>query len=645
MTEKSKKVIFLSSNIILFLLIFLLVGFLFLEKKYEGKIYPNIYVAGIEISGLTEKQAEKLISQKIDNFEQQGLEISLDNHFFVWHNFVYSAELDLVSQTLVFDIEKSVEEAYLIGRDGNFKDILTKINLLVSKKYLDLSFLINQEDLFKVLEENFIKVENFSREANLIIVENLDSNTISFEISSEKFGQNIDFVKFLTDLNNRVKTLRNDKIELNLKEREPIIKKDNSLGLNLVAEELLNLAPFNLNYINEDKVFEVSKLDFAKWLALKPKYFNNKFVEVIIGLEADKVYQFLDEKVKMQVEREPLVPDFKFNNDKVIIFNPGKDGLKINYESTFLFIEESFNSGDMTDLSLVIEIDPVDKVENFNDMGIKEVIGIGFSNFVGSSANRRHNIKVGSDKLNGLIIKPGEEFSLVKALGDTNKEAGYLPELVIKGNKTIPEYGGGLCQVATTLFRTALNSGLPITERRNHSYRVSYYEPAGTDAAIYSPHPDLKFINDTQNNILIQARFEDLNDMYFDFWGTSDGRIVTSTYPVIYNIVRPGPTQIIETTELAPGKRKCTERAHSGAETYFDYTVIYNPGLENENKVENRFYSKYVPWREVCLVGVEAKIEEVEAEEAETEEVETVESSENPIIIETENNNLEILDI
>jgi len=238
-------------------------------------------------------------------------------------------------------------------------------------------------------------------------------------------------------------------------------------------------------------------------------------------------------------------------------------------------------------------------------LGIEEIIGTGHSNFSGSSANRRHNIKVGASKISGLIIKPGEEFSLLKALGETDATAGYLPELVIKGNKTTLEYGGGLCQIATTMFRTALASGLPITERRNHSYRVSYYEPAGTDATIYIPNPDLKFKNDTGNNILIQTRFEGTNDIYFDFWGKSDGRVVTSTYPVIYNIVKPAPTKIIETTELPVGQKKCTESAHAGAEAYFDYTVIYNAGTENENKVETRFSSKYVPWQAVCLVGVE----------------------------------------
>ena len=83
-------------------------------------------------------------------------------------------------------------------------------------------------------------------------------------------------------------------------------------------------------------------------------------------------------------------------------------------------------------------------------------------------------------------------------------EAGYLPELVIKGDEIKPEIAGGLCQVGTTMFRAAMNSGLKITERQNHSLVVSYYNDLsngnpGTDATIYDPHPDFRFLNDTGN--------------------------------------------------------------------------------------------------------------------------------------------------
>jgi len=135
---------------------------------------------------------------------------------------------------------------------------------------------------------------------------------------------------------------------------------------------------------------------------------------------------------------------------------------------------------------------------------------------------------------------------------------------------------------------------------------VSYYEPAGTDASVYDPWPDVRFVNDSPTNILIQSRIEG-NEIFFDFWGEEDGRIATTTYPVIYNITPPQPTKIIETDELAPGEKKCTERAHNGADAYFDYTVTYpeNATTSPLEKVE-RFSSHYVPWQEVCLVGKEA---------------------------------------
>ncbi|MCX6800168.1 MAG: VanW family protein, partial [Candidatus Falkowbacteria bacterium] len=138
----------------------------------------------------------------------------------------------------------------------------------------------------------------------------------------------------------------------------------------------------------------------------------------------------------------------------------------------------------------------------------------------------------------------------------------------------------------------------------NHSYRVPYYEPAGTDATIYDPWPDFKFKNDTNKYLLIQT-FMEGSSLRFELWGTKDGRVASSTYPVIYNIVQPEPKKIIETADLKPGEEKCTEKAHAGADAYFDYSVVYPNG---ESK-ERRFKSHYVPWQEVCLFGVATSTE------------------------------------
>ncbi|MDD3711144.1 MAG: VanW family protein [Patescibacteria group bacterium] len=594
------------------MLIFLFISSLILEKKFSGKIYRHIYINDIEVSGLSPQEAESLLSKKIDNFNKSGFKIILKDREISWFNLSSSFEPDLVFQEVVFNINKSISSAYAISRQGNFSDYFTRIKLLFFKTKIKLDFTIQEDNILKNLQENFSDLENPAQNPRLVFREELLSDSkinVLFFIEPENSGQKINYDKFLADFNKNVSFLKNDNIYLNIINDYPDFKLEDTLGLEFEADNLLDLAPFTLRDDKSQKEFKVEFLDFAPWLYLEPQFSGDKFIEARVALDPEKVQKYLEEVVKPEVQQEAVLPRFEFQNGRVTSFESGKDGLILNLEQSFLNIKQAFDNRDMKQIYLVLDVEPIESVGNVNDLGIKEIIGTGHSNFAGSPTNRRHNIKVGASKLHGLIIKPDEEFSLVQALGVVDGSTGYLTELVIKGNKTIPEYGGGLCQIATTMFRGALATGLPITERRNHSYRVSYYEPAGTDATVYTPRPDLKFKNDTGNNILIQARFEGYNDIYFDFWGRSDGRTATTTYPVIYNIVKPGPTQIIETTDLKPGEKKCTESAHSGADAYFDYTVVYNPGLENENKVENRFYSKYVPWREVCLLGVEPKDE------------------------------------
>jgi len=356
------------------------------------------------------------------------------------------------------------------------------------------------------------------------------------------------------------------------------------------------------NKLAKDQNWVIDKKTLANLLELKKSIDTSVEKEKIhIGFNENKVKKYFEENILKKARLDPQNAKFEIKNGRVVEFQQSKDGFEVNFDASFNLLENKFIGEGERNITLAItELKSKLHTQDVNDIGINEIIGTGHSNFSGSSQNRIHNISTGAAAINGLIIKPDEEFSLLKALGKIDKDNGYLQELVIKGNETIAEYGGGLCQIGTTLFRTVLQSGLPVTMRRNHSYRVSYYEPAGTDATIYDPWPDFKFINDTKNNILIQTRIEG-NDIYFDFWGTKDGRTVELTDPTIHNITKPGPTKLIETLDLPVGEKKCTEHAHNGADAYFDYTVTY----DEENIVEKRFTSHYVPWQEVCLIGVE----------------------------------------
>ncbi len=185
---------------------------------------------------------------------------------------------------------------------------------------------------------------------------------------------------------------------------------------------------------------------------------------------------------------------------------------------------------------------PKIKLGDLNSLGINDLLARGQSDFSGSTASRIVNVKVGASQFNGVVVKPGEEFSFNKYLGPITVQKGYLPELVIKPEGTIPELGGGLCQVATTAFRAAFFSGLPITQRRNHSYAVHYYEwiaddkarAVGLDATIYPGAQDMKFVNDTPGAILIWTKTEGKH-LYFDFYGTLDSRTVIMDGPHPYD--------------------------------------------------------------------------------------------------------------
>ncbi|MCK4525175.1 MAG: VanW family protein, partial [Candidatus Andersenbacteria bacterium] len=217
-----------------------------------------------------------------------------------------------------------------------------------------------------------------------------------------------------------------------------------------------------------------------------------------------------------------------------------------------VFIEKNYkdNSEKEIEVQMIVKkVQPEITTESIDNMGITAILATGESNFYGSPKNRRHNIAVGAGKFNGILVGPEDEFSFNKALGGVGPKEGYLPELVIKKGETVPEYGGGLCQVSTTTFRAAVKTGLEITERRNHAYPVQYYNPQGTDATIYPPHPDLRFKNNTPAYILIQTRIEG-NKLFFDFYGSNDKRKVELKGPYIYDKKPDGSMKAIWTQKV-----------------------------------------------------------------------------------------------
>lgn len=265
---------------------------------------------------------------------------------------------------------------------------------------------------------------------------------------------------------------------------------------------------------------------------IKRSFRIKKISQLIISQKS--VLSFLED-LERQANKDPEDAKFKMDeSEKVSLFSLGNPGLKLDKEKSLQIIIDYLKNNEKSDrlkLSFT-EITPNLSIDSIDNLGITTLIGEGRSNFRGSPKNRIFNIKVATSRFDGVLIKPGEEFSFVKILGEVDGEHGYLPELVIKKDKTEPEFGGGICQVSTTTFRAAINSGLKITARKNHAYPVQYYNPQGMDATVYIPRPDLRFINNTSAHILIQTKIEG-TELFFRFFGTNDGRKVEIVGPKI----------------------------------------------------------------------------------------------------------------
>lgn len=597
MKKSSSKIIYINgAAVILLAAAFLTFHYWLWQSRYSDRIYPGINVAGINIGGLSREEALSALRARSEAVEAAGLAFSSNGTRALLETDITASEADLVFPVLVFENERTIQMAWGEESERGFLSFLKSRLEHKKNKALKPSYLLDEDIVRRFLDDSFPALNIAPQEARLEANDDAD-----VEIIPEQLGKEINYDDALAGIKSQLDLLRPVEISVKTRTAYPLVRAEDLRALEPQAKAWLERGDFSLLLYDQKKstssVYrKVNPQQFIAWA--KPKK-NGPGVE--LELDSEKIEAYLNEHLSPALDEEVVLPRFEINNGRVTTWQAGKSGRGMDKETTARAIIAAFSAGDDAALIEMTEISP-DQLTADNELNIKEILGTGHSRFAGSPHNRRHNIRIGADSLHGLLIRPGEEFSLIKALGNIDAASGYLPELVIKGNRTVPEYGGGLCQIGTTVFRTALATGLPITERRNHSYRVSYYEPAGTDATIYDPKPDFRFVNDTGNYILIQARIEG-DDIYFDFWGVKDGRIATTTDPVIYNIVKPAPTKIIETTDLAPGERKCTEKSHDGADAYFDYKVIYPEGSTTTRVHERRFTSHYIPWQAVCLVG------------------------------------------
>lgn len=280
------------------------------------------------------------------------------------------------------------------------------------------------------------------------------------------------------------------------------------------------------------------------------------------------------------------------NGEFVIV--KGNAGVVVNVPESVTAIETYLNEswdGNETEIALVAEIDePKGTVEELSK--IQDVLGSYTTNYRDSAAGRCTNISVATEKINGTLLYPGEEFSAGQTMAPLDKSGGYELAGAYENGQTVQSYGGGVCQVSSTLYNAVILAELEVTERSNHSMIVSYVQPS-MDAAIAGDYKDLKFKNNLDTPIYIEGYTVGKN-VYFNIYGEETRPTNRQVSYVSEVISRDDPvTQFIGTADPV-GHVSQVQSKHVGYVARL-WKVVTEDGVEVSREIYNKSTYKSSP--------------------------------------------------
>jgi len=569
---------------------------------YQDRILPSLSIGSVDVGGKTESEVRRIIQEHYNKTIKSGINVLYDKG--------QGNEEIVVVVPVQFDLDAAARAVMRYGKEGNYlnRGFQVILSYFGQASIVLPGLSVTQTDIESAIRTKLSPFEQLARNAELKIT-NLDP--LKYTISASNPGVVFNYNEIGAGVLRNWKQLLPARVQLSSQIDYPNLTE---IEIASVASNMAVIfsTPINLTYYDahtkRSYQWSIKRQQIVDWI--NPIKNENNLIQ--LTLATDPLTAFISSTIKAVVDVPALDAVFKLNTSttKVIQFVGARPGVTVDVPATqrgvALLFNKRQNGETVTSTPLIIsKVEPKIKTEDTNNLGIKEILGVGFSNFSGSPKNRILNIKNAvMNKLNGTLVAPDTEFSLVKTLSPFTLEAGYLPELVIKGDRITPEIAGGLCQVGTTMFRSTMNSGLPVTARTNHGLVVSYYnDPAngnpGTDATIYDPSPDFRFKNDTGRHLLITTDMKTkTGELTFTIWGTNDGRKGYYTPPKVLSRIPAPEFQTIETDDLPPGKKEC-QSVHPGAVATFNYIRELASG---EREVRE-FKSVYRAVSARCFVG------------------------------------------
>jgi vancomycin resistance protein YoaR len=595
------------SGITLFFVI-IIIWTLGYQLLYAGRIFPGVSVAGIDLSGMNPSDAAVKLNQAL-SFSTTGKILFRDGEK-AW--IATPAELGMV-----FDPSSSAVTAYKLGRSGGLFGALSgQIRAGGAGVSVPPVIVFDERVAHHYLTQISTQVNQPLMEASLKLE---GTNVVT---QPGQVGRELKIDATMVYLAGQLQTFSDGEVPLVVQELQPQLLDVSAQAdtARQILSQPLTLTVPNATGVDSGPYIYNPEVVANLIVAQRVQNGDQQAVQVVLN---PRGLRDLLVPVKTQVDRLPSDAKFVFNDQtlQLDVMQQSSVGRELDIDASIKAINEAVARGEHT-VSLVInEAQPrVAATATGQELGITQLIWSETSYFYGSSAERMQNIEAAARQYHGLLVAPGETFSMGEHLGDVSLDNGFAEALIIYGGRTIKGVGGGVCQVSTTLFRAVFNAGFPIVERTPHAYRVSYYEQnasggidprlAGLDATVYFPLVDFKFTNDSPHWILMET-YMGSGSLTWKFYSTSDGRSVTYDTTGPTNVVSAPSPLFEENPELKKNEMKQVDWSANGADVNVTRTVWKNGAVYFQDTVTTH----YEPWQAICQYGPDSKNPEKLADE------------------------------
>ena len=361
---------------------------------------------------------------------------------------------------------------------------------------------------------------------------------------------------------------------------------------------------FGMEWTNREVVHEA--MEVAKGGNLIKQYKDKKDLQVepknfeVAYAPNEQAVKTYVEKLAEEYNRDAEEGDITFANGYPEVTG-GETGIAVNVDQSVSSIMKALE-GDGTELTVVAEVQkPSVTKEELSQ--VKDVLGTA-TTYYGSSYERNTNVEVGASKINGTLIMPGETFSVTAAVTPFNADNGYYPAPSYESGQVVDTYGGGICQVSTTLYNAVLKAELQVDERHNHTMLVSYVDPS-KDAAIAEGLMDFIFTNNTDAPIYIYGVGYQgtLNFTIYGHETRDPNRSISFRSETLSQTDASTNVKLVAKSDQNIGYLNQTQSAHQGLEAVLWKDIVNADGTTDTVQVNSSSYQASPAIYEVGIVS------------------------------------------